>query len=78
VIGDGDRFQICPHDNMKERLESVEFIGIQHIGRFEFAMFNDPETGTTFCLREGETLGQAMERVIERYDGKKRPMNAET
>ena len=49
------------------RLQSIEFIGIQQIGKFEFAMFNDPLTGTTFCVRPGETLGQAVHRVNERY-----------
>ena len=30
-------------------------------------MFNDPVTGTTFCVRRGETIGQAIERVRARY-----------
>jgi hypothetical protein len=30
-------------------------------------MFNDPKTGTTFCVRPGETIGQAVHRVNERF-----------
>ena len=54
-------------DMEDHRLQSIEFIGVQQIGKFEFAMFNDPVTGTTFCVRPGETLGQAVHRVSERY-----------
>jgi len=49
------------------RVQAVEFIGVQYAGQQEFAMFNDPVTGTTFCVRRGETIGQAIERVRARY-----------
>ena len=49
------------------RLEAVEFIGVQRVDRSEFAMFNDPLTGTTFCVHRGEKLGEALNRVPERY-----------
>ena len=50
-----------------DRLNSLEFIGVQQVGEFKLALFNDPMTRTTFALMEGETIGQAVERVRKQF-----------
>jgi hypothetical protein len=50
-----------------DRLNRLEFIGVQQVGDFKLALFNDPLTCTTFALMEGETIGQAIKRVREQF-----------
>jgi hypothetical protein len=49
------------------RLRGIEFIGVQHLGESKLALFNDPETGTTFSLHAGETIGEAIAHIRARF-----------
>ncbi|MFM8551429.1 MAG: hypothetical protein ACKOCD_03825 [Nitrospiraceae bacterium] len=51
-----------------ERLEGITVLGIQTRPKeAAYVLCNDPETGTTFAVHPGETIGEALERVESRY-----------
>ena len=52
-----------------QRYQGIIILGVQsvHSGVESYVLCNDPETGTTFAVRPGETMGQALDRVESRY-----------
>jgi hypothetical protein len=51
-----------------ERVQGIKVHGIQHMDEgAAFILCMDPETGTTFAVHPGETIGTALGRVKSRY-----------
>ncbi|WP_447973481.1 hypothetical protein [Nitrospira sp. Kam-Ns4a] len=51
-----------------ERVESIKVFGVQRgLKGGTFILCLDPETGTTFAIRPGETIGAALGRVKARF-----------
>ncbi len=51
-----------------QRIQGITVLGVQARHRGDaFILCNDPETGTTFAVHPGETIGAALRRVEERY-----------
>lgn len=51
-----------------ERIQGIKIHGIQPGGlRGSLILCMDPETGTTFAVEPGETIGAALGRVKARY-----------
>ena len=50
------------------RINGLRFCGVWHTREGDLALFEDSAgTRTSFTLRTGETLGDAMQRVSDRY-----------
>lgn len=51
-----------------QRMQGITVLGVQTRQQgTSYILCNDPETGTTFAVHPGETIGAALERVEERY-----------
>lgn len=50
-----------------ERVQGITIRGVQRLDNEAFILCTDPETGTTFAVRPGETIGAALSRVKSRY-----------
>jgi hypothetical protein len=51
-----------------QRFRDIKVLGVQtRQSEASCILCNDPETGTTFSVHPGETIGAALERVEERY-----------
>ena len=51
-----------------KRMSELRFCGVWHSQYGDYALFADAgDTGTSFVLKAGETLGEGVHRVIERY-----------
>ena len=50
------------------RINGLRFCGVWHTPEGDLALFEDtPGTRTSFVLGSGETVGDAMQRVSDRY-----------
>lgn len=51
-----------------QRYQGIIVLGVQsRHGGGPFVLCNDPETGTTFAVQPGETMGEALDRVESRF-----------
>lgn len=51
-----------------QRIQGITVLGVQARHRGDsYILCNDPETGTTFAVHPGETIGAALDRVEARY-----------
>jgi hypothetical protein len=51
-----------------QRYQDIVVLGVQSkLNGGPFVLCNDPETGTTFAVHPGETIGQALDRVESRF-----------
>ena len=50
-----------------ERVQGITIRGVQQLDNEAFILCTDPETGTTFAVHPGETIGAALSRVKSRY-----------
>jgi hypothetical protein len=50
-----------------ERVQGITVRGVQRLDKEAFILCTDPETGTTFAVHPGETIGAALSRVKARY-----------
>lgn len=52
-----------------QRYQGIIILGVQsrHSGMGPYVLCNDPETGTTFAVHPGETMGEALDRVESRF-----------
>jgi hypothetical protein len=53
--------------NDLERVQGITVRGVQRMENESFILCTDPETGTTFAVHPGETIGTALSRVKARY-----------
>lgn len=54
-----------------QRYQGIVILGVQaeYSGLDSYVLCNDPETGTTFAVHPGETIGEALDRVEARFRG---------
>jgi hypothetical protein len=50
-----------------ERVQGITVRGVQRLENEACILCTDPETGTTFAVRPGETIGAALSRAKSRY-----------
>lgn len=51
-----------------QRFQGITVLGVQTVLRGDsYILCNDPETGTTFAVHPGETIGEALDRVEARF-----------
>ena len=51
------------------RLAGLKFCGVWHTPDGDYAVFDDRcASGSSFLMQVGETLGECMQRLVERYE----------
>lgn len=58
-----------PDDTVLRRLAALKFCGVWHTPDGDYAVFDDGGvSGSSFLMQVGETLGECLQRLVERYE----------
>ena len=58
-----------PDETILRRLAALKFCGVWHTPEGDYAVFDDRgDSGSSFLMQVGETLGECMQRLVERYE----------
>ncbi len=58
-----------PDEPILRRIAALKFCGVWHTDDGDYAVFDDRgSSGSSFLMQVDETLGECMQRLVQRYD----------
>lgn len=73
VASDGSEFDVTRCHSLEQalsRIGALTFCGVWHTDETDYAVFDDRvRIGSSFLMQVGETVGECMQRLVQRYEG---------
>ncbi len=68
--GDPDGTRCDSLEQALSRIAALTFCGVWHTDETDYAVFDDRgRTASSFFMQVGETVGECMQRLVQRYEG---------